>query len=381
MSGSEPAQSRRSIGQADSEDISMNTNNLQRMLRSFGLAIAVVVMLLRIGGPLDAQQAADGAVQAGWIGISFVDDPDGGQAILVQEVVDEAPAHAAGIRAGDRIVRWNGRTDVAAAIRSADLRPAENVRVRVARAGETERDITITAAVRPPRYAVAPSRWGDVFVLPRDTIWRPDRVFVLPRDTIWRPDRVFALPRDTILRPPRIYRFDRDSLAIQMDSLNAQLRVMLRDSLGQNLRFQVLEPSRFYRDSTWVSLGQRLPATVRSFSADSLWALPGYRESPASLAIALATGRNAVAGAELTDITPGLSSYFGTEEGALILKVAPETPADRAGLRDGDVIVRVGDQSITGVAELRWALSRPGMSEYSLEIVRQGSRRTVTLGR
>jgi membrane-associated protease RseP (regulator of RpoE activity) len=350
--------------------IRMNTDRLIMRSRLIGPVVVVLAGLLSILAPAAGQQAPQGAAAAGWIGITFVDDPAGGQAILVEEIVDGAPAAAAGIRPGDRIVRWNGRADVAAAVRSADLRPGENVRVRITRAGESERDVTITAALRPPRYAVAtPGRWGDVFVFPRDTIWRPDRLFVLPDDSV--------------LRPSRIYRFNRDSLAIQMDSLNAQLRLMLRDSLGPVMRYRELQPGALFQDSIWRGFGERSAAAVwRSFGGDSIWATPSeLHYGPRSLAVALATGRNAVAGAELTDITPGLSNYFDTEEGALILRVAPDTPAARAGLQDGDVIVRVGDQPISGVAELRWALSRPGSSEFSIEIIREGARRTVTLGR
>src|SRR5690606_12268773 len=126
--------------------------------------------------------------------------------------------------------------------------------------------------------------------------------------------------------PTRLYRFDADSLAVQMDSLNARLRSMLRDSLGSGVSFRYLEPGALLRDSAWVRMGQRgNPAAIlRSFSLDSLWAAPSLHNGPGSLAIALATGRNAVAGAELTDMTAGLSNYFGTEEGALVLRVAPD---------------------------------------------------------
>ncbi len=326
----------------------MNIRLLSRASRGFGLAVLALAASLQISQPLVAQQPAGGPDRSGWIGISFADDPNG-QAIIVQELVGgDTPAQAAGIRVGDRIVRWNGRTDVATAIRSSTLRPGDNLRIRIARAGEAERDLTLTVALRPAQYAVAPrvpSRFGEVFVTPGAA--------------------------------QRVYRLNRDSLAIQMDSLNAQLRLMLQDSLGTAVRFRALEPSVFFRDSTFSFQFDRSEPLVIRY--DSLWASPIARDG--SLAIALATSRNAVAGAELTDITPGLSSYFGTDRGVLITRVAPETPAARAGLRDGDVIVRVGDQAIAGVAELRWALSRPGPSEFSLEIVRERARRTVTLGR
>jgi S1-C subfamily serine protease len=86
------------------------------------------------------------------------------------------------------------------------------------------------------------------------------------------------------------------------------------------------------------------------------------------------SGRNAVAGAELSDVSPGLSSYFGTDRGALVLRVAPETPADRAGLQDGDVIVRAGGEPIADVSQLRRVLSASRGGEMELEVVRRGER-------
>ena len=85
-------------------------------------------------------------------------------------------------------------------------------------------------------------------------------------------------------------------------------------------------------------------------------------------------------------VTEELSGSFnlGVEEGALVQSVGEDSPAARAGLRPGDVIIEVGGDSIRTVEDLFSAIRRrdPG-DVVELTIVRGGERREVevTLGR
>jgi hypothetical protein len=315
----------------------------------------IICFLFAIGsataGAAEATQIPSG-LQRGWIGITF-EDNEAAAGIEVAQVMPNAPAQEAGLRAGDRIVRWNGQQDVAAAVRDNPLAVGDTVRLRLARPGEPERDLLIVAERRPLVYAE-----GFRAAAPGVT--------VIPRDG-WG--------------EVRVYRFDSDSLALRMDSLNSELRLMLRDSLGPRLEVFRDGLSGFRRlesDSVW--LGPFGAGRLRVLTPDSGW-VSGV--GAGSLPITIALGRNAVAGAELTDITPGLSTYFGTDQGVLVLRVAADTPAARADLRDGDVIVGAGGEQVTDVAQLRRALSRTGAGtrEIPLEVLRQGSRLTLTFGR
>jgi serine protease Do len=73
--------------------------------------------------------------------------------------------------------------------------------------------------------------------------------------------------------------------------------------------------------------------------------------------------------------------YFNLEqrEGAFVQSVAPDQPADRAGLRPGDAIVSVDGQPIQGSDDLIRTISSktPGAS-VSLGIVRDGKERSLT---
>ncbi len=71
-------------------------------------------------------------------------------------------------------------------------------------------------------------------------------------------------------------------------------------------------------------------------------------------------GERFVAGAELTNLNPELAEYFPASRGVLVTEVVPGSPAHEAGLKGGDVIVRVGDTDVDSVDALRRALDRTG---------------------
>jgi serine protease Do len=88
-------------------------------------------------------------------------------------------------------------------------------------------------------------------------------------------------------------------------------------------------------------------------------------------------------GVELQELTPELAAQFGTFHGALISEVSPGTPADKAGLKAGDVITKLNGKSVDDYTQLRLEISElaPG-TEVALEIARNGQTQTckVTLG-
>lgn len=87
-------------------------------------------------------------------------------------------------------------------------------------------------------------------------------------------------------------------------------------------------------------------------------------------------------GAQFQDLNPELAEAFGlpVSEGAVMVSVLPESPAEKAGLRAGDVITHFNQRRVTGGADLRnkIGLARVG-EKITLEILRNGQARTVTL--
>jgi serine protease Do len=96
----------------------------------------------------------------------------------------------------------------------------------------------------------------------------------------------------------------------------------------------------------------------------------------------LETGRvrRAYLGIAQTDVTPPIAEQFGlpVSEGVLVFEVQPGSPAQRAGLRARDVIVRLGDTPIRQGGDLRRALrgAAPGAT-VPVEVARAGGRATL----
>jgi serine protease Do len=62
--------------------------------------------------------------------------------------------------------------------------------------------------------------------------------------------------------------------------------------------------------------------------------------------------RTGVLGIECQSIGDQLAEYFGVKQGVLVLSVAKDSPAAKAGLKAGDVITKVGDRQITTPGEI-----------------------------
>lgn len=65
--------------------------------------------------------------------------------------------------------------------------------------------------------------------------------------------------------------------------------------------------------------------------------------------------RRGVLGIEMQDLTPELTSAFGLTEkkGAVITKVVPDTPANQAGLKPGDIITAINNQPVKTASDIR----------------------------
>jgi len=85
-------------------------------------------------------------------------------------------------------------------------------------------------------------------------------------------------------------------------------------------------------------------------------------------------------GIEITDLTPDIAKKLGVaaREGAIVAGVQPGSPADKAGLREGDVIVALNGRPIRAASELRARLGlTPVGEEIELRVQRGADSRTV----
>lgn len=86
-------------------------------------------------------------------------------------------------------------------------------------------------------------------------------------------------------------------------------------------------------------------------------------------------------GVMLQDIDRNLADAYKLPkpEGALITEVAPNSPADKAGLKSGDVILKLNDSPILRTSELLYALNRTAPNQtIDLEVLRDDQRRKIS---
>ena len=295
---------------------------------------------------------------------------------LVVDVVRASPADRAGLMKGDTIVRINGLA-ATSQVMSAPFEPGDTVVLRVKR-GAREMDVTVVASERSHQFES----------LMQDSIGR--RMSVIIESMRGHADSI--LPRMTIRR------FGNDSttaIIIGTDTVTVfgrggpwSGRMISPDSIRGF--FLNVDSLRAFADSTGFRF-RTLPDGV-SVWADSLHFGEGgvYRFFGDTIDInrpfemmraGTLLGMRAVGGAELSDLNEGLGEYFGTSSGVLVMNARSGTPAERAGLRAGDVIIRVNDEPVRNIVELRRRIDEARGGNVSLRVLRRGQNVDVTLPR
>ena len=76
-------------------------------------------------------------------------------------------------------------------------------------------------------------------------------------------------------------------------------------------------------------------------------------------------------GVSIQSVTPDMEEVYGAREGALVVEVKPGSPAEKAGIKEGDIIIRVDDKVIHNDGDLVEAIAytQPG-TRVILTIIR-----------
>jgi membrane-associated protease RseP (regulator of RpoE activity) len=316
---------------------------------------------------------------------------------VIMRVVPGSPADDAGLVAGDTILSIN-RVAATEQVMNAPFEPGDTVVVRVRRSGR-EQEVTVVAGERSEQF-----RAFTVEAIP-DSVLRHMQVIVdavrSEMDTLRT--RAFTIERmhgDSVV----VFRFGGDSVPLLRfrpgepvpDSVRAYW-LQMADSmrvrsfhLADSMRirgFEFADRARILADSLAPggAYFRALPgaegwsiAFGDSATAGRVFVSPGE-----IMAGGMSVGFRAVAGAELSELNPGLAGYFGTAEGVLVLNARDGTPAARAGIMAGDVIVEVDGTKVSSIAELRRAFRprpEPGAT-VRLRLLRRGEHLDVDLPR
>ncbi|HTR97703.1 MAG TPA: PDZ domain-containing protein [Candidatus Acidoferrales bacterium] len=252
-----------------------------------------------------------------------------GDGVIIDRVVDGSPADRAGLRKGDVIERFNARhvtapDDLARLVGNA--RHDQEVSLSILRDGQ-ERSIDVTLAERPTdEDEMAPPSAPDAPEAP-ETPETPEAPSA-PRAPHAMKFKIVTPDGDSDGQT-HVYRMDGDS----------------PDGQGTH---------------DWA---QQLP------NLGNLGNLGNMRF--------LGMGRTRL-GVRIESLNDDLASALGApdHDGVLVVGVMKDTPAERAGLRAGDVIRSVDDHSVTDAEGLVRAIADAGESA-SLGVWRKGERRTV----
>ena len=84
-------------------------------------------------------------------------------------------------------------------------------------------------------------------------------------------------------------------------------------------------------------------------------------------------------GIGVTALSKQLAAHFGVESGVMINNVLENSPAAKAGLKAGDIIVESDGKAVKGDFDLIRAINGKKEGDVSLTIVRDGKRKTISV--
>ncbi|MBD3367554.1 MAG: PDZ domain-containing protein [Candidatus Eisenbacteria bacterium] len=148
---------------------------------------------------------------------------------------------------------------------------------------------------------------------------------------------------------------------------------VLRDGVETTLIATLGE--REAEEMVWIN-----PIDMGEISLEFLEALNEMKIPEIELGIA-GLARRGKLGVYVEDIGGGLAEYFEVPDGkgVLVEDVVEDGPADKAGIKAGDVIIRIGDERVTNTATLVKAIAGTESGEPTpIGIVRKGREMEVT---
>ena len=165
-----------------------------------------------------------------------------------------------------------------------------------------------------------------------------------------------------------------------------QFRRLIRETPpGRSITLEISRGGSLQNIS--VELGDRtdvyvrkMKGKMRDFGGAYSFSMPNVEELPDMPEVM--DPRTPVLGINAEDLTSQLGSYFGAPNnaGILVREVRPGTPADKAGLKAGDVITKVEGKEVRNLADLRTQLrEKSNQASVNMSVLRKGSEVVVTV--
>jgi membrane-associated protease RseP (regulator of RpoE activity) len=361
------------------------------MIRSPLLLLAALAA--PAAAPAAAQQPASGPAASPpvWIGISYdvrwVEARDGcASRLVVLGTAPGSPAERAGVRAGDIVVSIDGDAEPAQELPRlvARMSPGDRVRLTLDRDGSMLQVVAM-ADRRPAPPALPPpgprAQEGPVVEIRGERLIARNVPTGAPVGGYWLADREGRTSFRPLATTPDAGIDRRVADLLECAQRHARIAPVRRDvqriqERAESLRLVIARRTleRPDADPRRVLLRELVPGAVHLPDAATMMMVRTED--------AMGTLLRGVAGAELVSMEPELAAYFrGAAGGLLVVRVVDGSPANRAGLRPGDVITAAAGQPVTSLSELRTKIGEAGPDPVELSIVRQGRRQSISLPR
>jgi serine protease Do len=256
--------------------------------------------------------------------------------VAVEKVADNSPAAAAGILAGDVIVRFNGEEVTSGRKLTrliGEVDPDHQAKITVIRDG-SEREVTATLA----------KRQGFTFGEGNFKFDMPDF------KGHWQN------------MPDFKGHFDLPQLKGNLDNMKEHFKDLeehLKNLPNMQDHFKNLpDMKEHFKNLPQGDFQFRFPeGTFKEFSWHS--------------------GRQI--GVGVTPLTKQLATHFGVTGGVLVEEVRENSPAAKAGIKAGDIIVEADGKAVTGDSDISRIINSKKDGDVQITYVRDGKRQTVTI--
>jgi serine protease Do len=84
-------------------------------------------------------------------------------------------------------------------------------------------------------------------------------------------------------------------------------------------------------------------------------------------------------GLETESLTGQLGEYFGVKDGVLVRSVEKDSPGEKAGLKAGDVIIKIDDDKVTRPRDISDAVRSADKKSVPVVIMRNKAQMTLNL--
>ena len=163
----------------------------------------------------------------------------------------------------------------------------------------------------------------------------------------------------------------------RVEGMEQFIRMVRETPAGRNVKLSIMRNGA--QQTITATVGQRKgwnTANGRTFTLPALPNLPNLENTPR---VYTYWSSNTL-GVEAEQLEGGLAEFFGVKAGVLVRSVKKGTPAEKAGLKAGDVILKVGEEKVSSPRDVTNALrDRGDKMSMGVTIVRDKREMAVTV--